>query len=68
MSVGQAKDSKPKMKKKHKQYLDDLRESGVTNMFGAAPYLTFAFGINKNDARLILQEWMDTFSEDDNND
>lgn len=27
------------------EYLDELRESGVTNMFGAAPYLVSEFGI-----------------------
>lgn len=43
------------------EYLDCLRESGVTNMFGAAPYLQTAFPELENDsrrAREILREWM----------
>src|SRR4051812_1294447 len=29
------------------EYLDALRESGATNMYGAAPYLVKEFGINQ---------------------
>ena len=42
-------------------YLDDLRDSGVTNMFGAAPYLQQEFGLDRNEARDILRQWMDSF-------
>lgn len=42
-------------------YLDDLRDSGVTNMFGAAPYLQEEFGLDRNAARDILRQWMDSF-------
>lgn len=45
------------------EYLDCLRESGVTNMFGATPYLVEEFSIEKEEARKILKEWMDTFDE-----
>jgi hypothetical protein len=45
------------------EYLDKLRESGVTNMFGAAPYLAEAFSLTKPEARTILGEWMKTFTE-----
>ena len=45
------------------QYLDDLRKSGVVNMFGAAPYLQAEFGLEKRESRAILCEWMETFSE-----
>lgn len=44
------------------EYLDRLRESGVTNMYGAAPYLAAEFDLSKKDARLILAHWMDTFN------
>ena len=45
-------------------FLDNLRESGKTNMFGAAPYLRKAFSeLNEKDARNILTEWMKTFGE-----
>ena len=39
-------------------FLDELRLSGETNMFGAAPYLQDEFGIDKREAREILQNWM----------
>jgi len=44
-------------------YLDGLRESGATNMFGAAPYLADEFGMEIKDARSVLSYWMTTFSE-----
>jgi hypothetical protein len=44
------------------EYLDDLRESGETNMNGAAVYLQEEFGIDRQEARKILQEWMNQFS------
>lgn len=44
-------------------FLDDLRESGITNMFGAAPYLAREYGISKAEARSVLSYWMQTFSE-----
>jgi hypothetical protein len=45
------------------EYLDQLRESGATNMFGARPYIVDEFGIDKNEAGQLLQKWMGTFSE-----
>jgi hypothetical protein len=42
-------------------YLDKLRESGATNMFGAAPYLEKVFHFDKQIARNYLRAWMDTF-------
>ncbi len=45
------------------KYLDDLRESGVTNMFGAIPYLVGSFGIENKAANDILGKWMETFEE-----
>ena len=44
-------------------FLDDLRESGATNMFGAAPYIEEAFDVNRKDARALLLEWMSTYSD-----
>ena len=40
------------------KFLDALRESGVTNMFGAAPYLAASFTLSNSRAREILLEWM----------
>jgi hypothetical protein len=44
------------------QYLDDLRESGVTNMFGASPYLQFEYGLEDALARTVLASWMQTYN------
>ncbi len=45
------------------EFLDELRESGITNMFGAAPYTEREFGIQRRDARELLADWMRTFAE-----
>jgi hypothetical protein len=47
----------------HLDYLDDLRESGVVNMFGARPYLALAFNLDQETAGKYLTYWMRTFSE-----
>jgi len=44
-------------------YLDELRTSGVTNMFGAGAYLEREFGIDSREAKRVLLKWMETFSE-----
>ena len=44
-------------------FLDDLRESGAINMFGAAPYVADAFGVSKYEARDLVINWMETFGE-----
>ena len=46
-------------------YLENLRRSGVVNMFGAAPYLQDVFGIDKNRAKEILADWMRNYDPDD---
>ena len=45
-------------------FLETLRESGVTNMFGAAPYLQESFPeLDRFEAKEIVIEWMSSFSE-----
>ena len=44
-------------------YLDALRDSGATNMFGAAPYIVEEFGVSRNEAKTLLLNWMQTFAE-----
>ena len=44
-------------------FLDNVRESGSINMFGAAPVLQEVFGLDRREARDMLLEWMDTFAE-----
>tara|TARA_R100001510_G_C7655602_1_gene214852 strand:+ start:3803 stop:3985 length:183 start_codon:yes stop_codon:yes gene_type:complete len=46
------------------QFLDELRESGVTNMFGAASFIRTSFpNVDKKQSRELLSEWMETFAE-----
>lgn len=46
----------------HLNYLDSLRESGITNMLGARPYLMRAFPmLDREQAGEIMQYWMLTF-------
>lgn len=46
-------------------YLDSLRESGATNMYGARPYLMRAFKkLSEAEAALVLSAWMKTFSRE----
>lgn len=51
------------MKPEHQEFLEDLRESGEVNMFGAAPYLMEEFPeLDRREAKAIVQEWMRTFA------
>ena len=45
------------------EFLDDLRESGVTNMYGASPYIREAFDVTRYEANRLLTKWMETYSE-----
>lgn len=45
------------------EYLDALRVSGITNMFGARPYLEEAFSLDRREAATILTGWMNTFGD-----
>lgn len=50
--------------KEHFIYLDELRESGVTNMFGARPYLRGQFlELTEKEAAEVLVYWMKTFGD-----
>lgn len=49
----------------HWRYLEALRRSGVTNMFGAAPYIEVEFGCSKEEARRILADWMQNYNRGD---
>ena len=43
-------------------YLDNLRKSGATNMYGAPAYLERDFDLSAADARDAVQSWMKTYS------
>lgn len=55
------------MNEEYKDYylfLEDLRKSGITNMFGASPYLEAAFKeLDKKSARTVLTNWMQNYNE-----
>ena len=42
-------------------YLDDLRDSGVTNMMGSTAYVEKQFGITWDEANTAVVEWMESF-------
>ena len=44
-------------------FLEDLKLSGITNMYGATPYLEEAFDISRNKASAVLLEWMQNYEE-----
>lgn len=44
-------------------FLDDLREQGSINMFGAAPVLREVFGLGRRESQIVLQEWMTSFTQ-----
>lgn len=46
------------------EFLDRLRKSGVTNMFGASLYLEEAFDLRRRTGAPILSAWMKTFSNE----
>ena len=49
-------------KQQYFNFLDILRETGITNMFGAPMYLVDEFGLSKYEARDITKEWMEQFA------
>jgi antitoxin component HigA of HigAB toxin-antitoxin module len=44
--------------------LEELRESGVTNMFGAHQYVMEDFEISKPLAIKLVKTWMDSYNEE----
>ena len=49
----------------HLEFLDELRESGKTNMFGARPLLMDEFMMGSVQSQAVLSYWMKTFGNDD---
>ena len=48
-----------------RDYLNDLRESGRTNMYGADQYLQKEMSISKNLARTHVSYWMKSFGKEE---
>ena len=44
-------------------YLNELRDSGTTNMFGATPYIVNEFNMDKRTAANYLILWMQSFKK-----
>ena len=55
----------PEEMRKYFVYLENLRRSGITNMFGAAPYLAEEFDLDMREARKILSAWMSNYDRKD---
>lgn len=53
---------KNETEEKYFTFLDELRESGVTNMYGATPYLEDEFQLDKKEAKSVLIAWMKSFN------
>lgn len=51
--------------KEHKDFLERLRRSGETNMYGATPYLVEAFNMTEKEAINILVDWMKNYDPAD---
>jgi len=49
-------------------YLEQLRESGETNMFGAGVYLQKHFKLPKDEAIMYLTDWMKQYNKGEDND
>lgn len=48
---------------KYLNYLDELQQSGITNMYGAEAYLVKEFNLCQLDARNILRYWMFIYND-----
>ena len=54
----------PKFDEAYYRYLDNLRLSGETNMYGARPYLMRVFPeLDRKTAAEVLSDWMKTFGK-----
>ncbi len=47
-------------------FLNDLRDSGITNMFGARPYIVEHFDLPTKEAGDMLMLWMKNFNDEAN--
>ena len=48
--------------KEYFDYLNELKDSGETNMFGAGFYLQEEFGLSRKESREVLLAWMKSFN------
>jgi hypothetical protein len=46
------------------EFLNILRDSGATNMFGAVPYIKDEFELDSKEAKSLLSLWMANFNDE----
>ena len=46
------------------EFLNMLRDSGATNMFGAVPYIKDEFELDSKEAKSLLSLWMANFNDE----
>ena len=46
------------------EFLNILRDSGATNMFGAVPYIKDEFELDSKEAKSLLMLWMANFNDE----
>jgi hypothetical protein len=46
------------------EFLNMLRDSGATNMFGAVPYIKDEFELDSKEAKSLLMLWMANFNDE----
>ena len=56
-----------KIMRKEFIYLNRLRESGETNMYGAAPYLEMEYDMTRREAKQVLMDWMQWVEQEPSN-
>ena len=61
MALSMRQTDYPETDEDYSDFLLDLRNSGVTNMNGAGPYLQAHFHITKVEANKVLINWMKSF-------
>ena len=56
-----------KIMRKEFIFLNRLRESGATNMYGAAPYLEMEYDMTRREAKQVLMDWMQWVEQEPSN-
>jgi hypothetical protein len=46
------------------EFLNILRDSGATNMFGATPYIEEEFDLDSKESKSLLTLWMANFNDE----
>jgi hypothetical protein len=59
--------ARTKIMRKEFRYLNRLRESGATNMYGAASYLEYEYDMTRGEAKQVLLDWMAWVEENPDN-